>query len=143
MRSHRARVLILGAAGVTSMTSNVLYRDDPRAEVVAFTATQIPDIAGRTYPPETARGSLSDGIAIVPESGLEEVVCRERIEQVALAYSDLGIPRSPPRVVSSPRRRLVLHGSRRDAPLDETGGRRDRRADRGGRQTTRYVAGLL
>ncbi|MFN8099810.1 MAG: GTPase [Dermatophilaceae bacterium] len=145
--AHRARVLILGAAGRDFHDFNVLYRDDPRVEVVAFTATQIPDIAGRTYPPELAGDLYPDGIAIVPESGLEEVVLRERIERVALAYSDLGHPavmHLASRVIAAGAD-FVLHGSRRTM-LHSTKPVVAVTAVRTGvgkSQTTRYVAGLL
>ena len=53
-RAARTRVVILGAAGRDFHDFNVVFRDDPASEVVAFTATQIPDIEGRRYPPELA-----------------------------------------------------------------------------------------
>ena len=68
---------------------NVLYRDDPHSEVVAFTATQIPDIDGRTYPPALAGPHYPHGIPIVDESGLESLIARERVDTVVLAYSCL------------------------------------------------------
>ena len=66
--------LILGAAGRDFHTFNVLYRDDPSHRVVAFTATQIPDIAGRAYPPELAGALYPDGIPIVDEAALEKLI---------------------------------------------------------------------
>ena len=56
------RILILGAAGRDFHNFNRVYRDDPAVEVMAFTATQIPDIAGRRYPPELAGARLRAGI---------------------------------------------------------------------------------
>jgi predicted GTPase len=85
----RERILILGAAGRDFHDFNLLYRDDPGVEVVAFTATQIPDIDGRTYPPELAGPLYPHGIPIVDEAGLESLVATERIDTVVLAYSDL------------------------------------------------------
>ena len=64
------RVVIMGAAGRDFHDFNVVYRDDPGVKVVAFTATQIPGIANRRYPPELA-GPLPDGIPIRPEADLE------------------------------------------------------------------------
>ncbi len=83
------RVVILGAAGRDFHNFNVLYRNDPEHEVVAFTAAQIPNIAGRTYPAELAGPRYPRGIPIVPESGLRDLVRREGVDLVMLAYSDL------------------------------------------------------
>ncbi|HET7820989.1 MAG TPA: GTPase, partial [Ornithinibacter sp.] len=69
----RERVVILGAAGRDFHDFNLMYRDDPGVEVVAFTATQIPDIAGRAYPPQLAGPSYPNGIPIVDESELESI----------------------------------------------------------------------
>jgi predicted GTPase len=83
------RTVILGAAGRDFHDFNVVYRDDPAVEVVAFTATQIPGIAGRRYPPALAGPRYPDGIEIVPEAQLE-ALCREReVTQVVFAYSDV------------------------------------------------------
>ena len=67
----RTQVVIMGAAGRDFHDFNVVYRDDPEVEVVAFTATQIPGIDRRRYPPELAGPLYPDGIDIVPESELE------------------------------------------------------------------------
>ncbi len=64
----RERVVILGAAGRDFHDFNLMYRDDPGVEVVAFTATQIPDIDGRTYPPELAGPLYPQGIPILDEA---------------------------------------------------------------------------
>jgi predicted GTPase len=87
--SARRRVLILGAAGRDFHNFNVAYRADPSVEVVAFTAAQIPGIAGRRYPPALAGPLYPTGIPIVDESGLEEVARRERVDSVVFAYSDV------------------------------------------------------
>ena len=86
--THR-NVLVLGAAGRDFHDFNLMYRDDPGVEVVAFTATQIPDIAGRAYPPELAGPLYPGGIPIVDEVELETLVAREHVDTVVLAYSDL------------------------------------------------------
>ena len=85
----KRRVVILGAAGRDFHNFNVVYRDDPAVEVVAFTATQIPGIAGRRYPPALAGPNYPDGIAIEPEDRLE-ALCRGRgVAEVMFAYSDV------------------------------------------------------
>ena len=83
------RVVILGAAGRDFHNFNVVYRDDPTVTVVAFTATQIPGIAGRHYPASLAGPRYPDGIAIEDESELEALCRRERVTQVVFAYSDI------------------------------------------------------
>ncbi len=83
------RVVILGAAGRDFHNFNVLYRGHPEFRVVAFTAAQIPNIAGRVYPPSLAGPGYPDGIPIVPEATLADLVRRERVDDVMLAYSDL------------------------------------------------------
>ncbi len=83
------RVVIMGAAGRDFHDFNCVYRDDARRVVVAFTATQIPDIAGRRYPPELAGPRYPQGIPIVDEAGLDALLRREQVDEVAFAYSDL------------------------------------------------------
>ncbi|WP_082588555.1 cyclic 2,3-diphosphoglycerate synthase [Terrabacter sp. Root181] len=85
----RTRVVILGAAGRDFHDFNVVFRDDPAYEVVAFTATQIPDIDGRRYPPELAGSLYPQGIPIVTESELTDLVEREHVDVVVFAYSDV------------------------------------------------------
>ena len=82
-------MVIAGAAGRDFHNFNVAFRDREDVEVVAFTATQIPDIEGRTYPAELAGKRYPDGIPIVPEKELSELVRRERIDEVVFAYSDV------------------------------------------------------
>ena len=84
-----SRILILGAAGRDFHNFNVVYRDDPSATVVAFTATQIPGIAGRRYPAALAGTRYPGGIPIEDESDLEAVCGRERVTHVVFAYSDV------------------------------------------------------
>ena len=83
------RVLILGAAGRDFHNFNVVYRDDPTATVVAFTAAQIPGIAGRRYPPSLAGPHYAQGIPIEDERDLETLCVRERVTEVVFAYSDV------------------------------------------------------
>ncbi|HEV2230771.1 MAG TPA: cyclic 2,3-diphosphoglycerate synthase [Thermoplasmata archaeon] len=85
----RQRVILLGAAGRDFHNFNRLYRDRPEFEVVAFTAAQIPDIAGRSYPPALSGPLYPNGIPIVPESELAELVRRDHVTLVVLSYSDL------------------------------------------------------
>src|ERR1051326_8033756 len=88
---HRSprRVLILGAAGRDFHNFNTVYRADPAVRVVAFTATQIPGIAGRRYPAELAGALYPDGIPIRDEGELELICREERVEEVVFAYSDV------------------------------------------------------
>ncbi len=86
------RVLILGAAGRDFHNFNVVFRNNPDFYVVAFTATQIPDIAGRHYPPELAGGWYERGIPIVEENKMEEVIRDENVDVVVFSYSDVSYP---------------------------------------------------
>ena len=85
----RERVLIMGAAGRDFHNFNTVYRDNDRYEVVAFTATQIPNIEGRRYPPELAGSLYPDGIPIYPEGTLETLIREQGINTVVFAYSDV------------------------------------------------------
>ena len=87
--SEPRRIVILGAAGRDFHNFNVTYRDDPTTHVVAFTAAQIPDIAGRSYPPELAGARYPDGIPIVEEASLDDLIVRERVDEVVFSYSDV------------------------------------------------------
>ena len=87
---ERRRVVIMGAAGRDFHDFNMLYRDDPGHEVVAFTATQIPGIEGRRYPPPLAGPHYPDGIPILPEAELDALLERDRVDEVVFAYSDIG-----------------------------------------------------
>ena len=83
------RLAIIGAAGRDFHNFNTTYRDDPATEVVAFTATQIPGIAGRRYPAALAGPRYPNGIRIVPEDDLERLIRDERIDVCVFAYSDV------------------------------------------------------
>lgn len=83
------RVLILGAAGRDFHNFNTCFRDDPRYRVVAFTATQIPGIEGRLYPPSLSGPRYPDGIPIEAEQDMERIIRDQRVDQVVFAYSDV------------------------------------------------------
>jgi predicted GTPase len=86
---RRKRILIAGAAGRDFHNFNVVYRDRREYEVVAFTATQIPNIDGRVYPPLLAGELYPDGIPIRPESELGDLIRDHEIDEVVFAYSDV------------------------------------------------------
>lgn len=81
--------MILGAAGRDFHNFNVVFRDDPGTEVVAFTAAQITGIAGRQYPPSLAGPLYPNGIPIAAESDLEALCRAHAIDEVVFAYSDV------------------------------------------------------
>lgn len=83
------RVLILGAAGRDFHNFNVLFRNNPEYYVVAFTATQIPDIAGRCYPPELAGDLYPQGVPIYEEKDLEKLIIEHKVDTVVFSYSDV------------------------------------------------------
>jgi predicted GTPase len=85
----KTRVVIMGAAGRDFHDFNLCYRDNPRYQVVAFTATQIPDIDDRRYPPELAGKLYPSGIPIEPESELVDLLRKYHVDQVVFAYSDV------------------------------------------------------
>lgn len=85
----RTRVVIMGAAGRDFHNFNCLFRDNPDYRVVAFTATQIPDIEGRTYPPVLAGELYPEGIPVHPEEELEAIVRDQSVDEVWFSYSDV------------------------------------------------------
>ena len=85
----RKKIVIMGAAGRDFHNFNCLYRDNESVEVVAFTATQIPDIEGRRYPPELAGSLYPKGIPIVEEEQLGELIEEHEVDEVVFAYSDV------------------------------------------------------
>ncbi len=85
----RIKTIILGAAGRDFHNFNTYFRDNERYDVVAFTATQIPDISGRKYPTELAGPLYPKGIPIYPEKDLPSLIKQYKVEQAILAYSDL------------------------------------------------------
>jgi predicted GTPase len=88
-RGKRLRVIILGAGGRDFHNFNTTFRNQPSYEVVAFTATQIPYIADRTYPPELAGPHYPQGIPIHPEEELPRLLSELKVDQVIFAYSDV------------------------------------------------------
>jgi len=86
------RVLILGAAGRDFHNFNVVFRNNPDYHVMAFTATQIPDIAGRSYPRALAGALYPDGIPIFEEKDLEKLIGDLGIDTVVFSYSDVSYP---------------------------------------------------
>ena len=86
---NRIRVLIMGAAGRDFHNFNVIYRNDPQSKVVAFTATQIPNIEGRLYPPELSGELYPDGIPILDEVDLSRLISEFKVDDVVFAYSDV------------------------------------------------------
>jgi predicted GTPase len=143
----RKRVVIMGAAGRDFHDFNVVFRADPTTEVVAFTAAQIPGIAGRRYPAGLAGPLYQDGIAILPEEELPAIIRDRAVDAVVFAYSDVShetVMHAASRVLAAgadfellgPRRTML--GSRR--PVLAVGAVR---TGSGKSQTTRYLAALL
>ncbi len=85
----KTRVLIMGAAGRDFHNFNTVYRGNRKCEVVAFTATQIPNIAGRKYPAALAGKLYPKGIPIFPESDLPRLIAKLRVDEVVFSYSDV------------------------------------------------------
>ena len=83
------RVVIMGAGGRDFHDFNTVYREDSDSHVVAFTVAQIPGIDDRTYPPSLAGPLYPRGVPVVPESELSDLILREDVDEVVLAYSDL------------------------------------------------------
>ena len=144
---HARRIVIMGAAGRDFHDFNVAFRDDPGVEVVTFTATQIPGIAGRSYPPELAGPRYPAGIPIRPETELELIIRDEHVDEVVFAYSDVShdtVMHAASRVLAAgadfsllgPERTMLR--SRR--PVLAVGATR---TGAGKSQTSRYLAELL
>ncbi len=143
----RTKIVIMGAAGRDFHDFNVAYRDDPTVEVVAITATQIPGIDDRRYPPELAGPLYPAGIPIVPEDDLEKLFAAQKIDLVVFAYSDV-----PHEFVMHQASRVLAGGAdfallgpvhtmiASTKPLVATGATR---TGAGKSQTTRYLARLL
>ena len=143
----RTRILIMGAAGRDFHDFNVVYREDPTVEVVAFTATQIPGIADRRYPAELAGPLYPAGIPILAESELEQTIRDARVDLVVFAYSDVahetvmhaasrGLAAGADFSLLGPRRTMVAS----TRPVVATGATR---TGAGKSQTTRYLARLI
>jgi predicted GTPase len=143
----RTKVVIMGAAGRDFHDFNVVYRDDPTVEVVAFTATQIPGIADRHYPPELAGPLYPAGIPIVPEDDLEKIFASQKIDRVVFAYSDVTheyVMHQASRVLAGGANFVLLGPVHTmiasTKPVVATGATR---TGAGKSQTTRYLARLL
>lgn len=85
----QTKVIIMGAAGRDFHNFNMYFRDNPAYQVVAFTAAQIPDIAGRLYPPALSGPLYPEGIPVYSEDELERLIREEKIDQVIFSYSDI------------------------------------------------------
>ena len=86
---QKKKVLIMGAAGRDFHNFNTVFRDNPQYEVIAFTATQIPNIEGRRYPARLAGKLYPFGIPIVSEDDLVELIEKYRVDEVVFSYSDV------------------------------------------------------
>jgi len=89
MATKQKKVIIMGAAGRDFHNFNVHFRNNPQYKVEAFTAFQIPGIAGRTYPPELAGDGYPKGIPIFDESELPALIEKYQVDEVVFAYSDV------------------------------------------------------
>lgn len=89
MKDEKKKVIIIGAAGRDFHNFNVYYRNCSSTDVVAFTAQQIPDIAGRVYPTKLAGKNYPKGIPIEPEENLEKLIAKHKVSECVLSYSDL------------------------------------------------------
>lgn len=85
----KKNVIIMGAAGRDFHNFNVYFRNNPEYNVIAFTATQIPDIAGRKYPAQLSGANYPDGIPIYDEAELEELIKKYDVQEVVFSYSDI------------------------------------------------------
>ena len=85
----KTRIIIIGAAGRDFHNFEVCFRNNPSIEVVAFTATQIPGIGNRIFPPELAGSLYPQGIPIFPEEKISEIIRHHRVQQVVFSYSDI------------------------------------------------------
>jgi predicted GTPase len=143
----RRRVLIAGAAGRDFHNFNLVYRGRPEYEVVAFTATQIPNIDGRVYPAALAGELYPDGIPIRPEAELGDLVRDHRVDEVVFAYSDV----THEHVMHIGSRALAAGASFRLLSPHETALASSKpvvavcavRTGSGKSQTTRHIAALL
>jgi predicted GTPase len=87
--ANTRNVVIMGAAGRDFHNFNVFFRGNPAYRVVAFTATQIPNIEGRLYPADLAGDGYPDGIPIASEEALPRLISEHAVDDVVFAYSDV------------------------------------------------------
>ena len=99
------KIVIMGAAGRDFHVFNTCYRDDPDSQVIAFTATQIPHIEDRRYPPALSGANHPDGIPIRDESELDDILKENDVDEVVFAYSDISND-----YVNERRQRVEAHG---------------------------------
>ena len=99
------KIVIMGAAGRDFHVFNTCYRDDPDSRVIAFTATQIPHIEDRRYPPALSGVNHPDGIPIRDESELDDILKENDVDEVVFAYSDISND-----YVNERRKRVEAHG---------------------------------
>jgi predicted GTPase len=88
-QTAKSKIIIMGAAGRDFHNFNVHFRNNPHYQVIAFTATQIPGIEGRIYPPELSGPQYPTGIPIFPEEQLPQLIKKHDVDQVIFAYSDV------------------------------------------------------
>lgn len=143
----RKRVIIMGAAGRDFHNFNVYFRDNEEYEVVAFTATQIPNIDGRIYPPELAGKLYPNGIKIYHEVELTDLIKKYNVDEVVFAYSDVPFEH----VMTKASEANAAGASFRLLGVDQTMLKSSKpvvavlavRTGCGKSQTSRYVANLL
>ncbi len=143
----RRKVVIMGAAGRDFHNFNCLCRDNEDYEVVAFTATQIPDIEGRLYPAELAGSLYPNGVPILPEEELESVVRKHDVDEVWFCYSDVShvyvmnvaskVIGWGPQFSLCSATRTMLHSTKPTIAITAV------RTGVGKSQTTRYVSRIL
>lgn len=142
----KKRLVILGAAGRDFHVFNTVYRDDAETKVVAFTATQIPEIAGRRYPVELSGPHYPEGIPILAEEELEHVIADQAIDEAVFAYSDVSfehVGQIASRVLSAGARFVLLDRESAipsDLPVISVCAIR---TGCGKSQTSRFIAGTL
>ncbi len=143
----RRRVVIMGAAGRDFHDFNLVFRDDPATDVVAFTAAQIPGIENRRYPAQLAGSLYPDGVPIVLEAALERLIRDEGVDEVVFAYSDVShetVMHAASKVLAAGAdfRLLGPHATmvRADVPVVSVCAVR---TGAGKSQTSRFVAGWL
>ena len=89
MNQRKIKTVIMGAAGRDFHNFNSFFRDNPLYDVLAFTATQIPNIEGRQFPPSLAGENYPEGIPILPEEELTDIIKEREVELVVFSYSDI------------------------------------------------------
>lgn len=89
MSNHRKRIVIMGAAGRDFHAFNTNFKNNPSCEVIAFTATQIPGIENKFYPPALSGDLYPHGVPILPEEELMNIISDKQIDAVVFAYSDV------------------------------------------------------